>query len=254
MKDERFIAAWLTGSISKDEADSISDIDLTVVVSDAYSTGLCTRLEQVSAKTSPERHVLFSEFGAPALIHENNSNAPEGGTFTFVLYSESAIIVDWILTPHSKAIRPYQSRLLFEKIVIPVSDPPKPDDPERSKHSVAENWAFFWMMMAITIKYLVRNDGVFVTQWTENLHALVSEIERKMSGEPWKYHRGSVSQLQPSREKQIESLQRLCQKMQDLQPKVSEFINTEALLPLTEIETLLSFAINTQSEIANQKS
>jgi hypothetical protein len=253
-KDGRFIAGWLTGSYSKNEADSLSDIDLSLVVSDKYSASLCTRLEQVSARTSPERYALFSQFGKPALLHENNNNAPEGGTFTFVLYSESAVMVDWILTPQSKAIRPYQSRLLFEKIVIPVSDPPKPDDPEQSRQSVAENWAFFWMMMAITIKYLIRNDGVFVTQWIENLHALVHEIERKMNREPWKYHRGSRSQLRSTSAKQIESLQQLCQRMQNLQPKVAEFINSEAPMPLTEIETLLSFVINTQSKIANQKS
>src|SRR5436190_23326019 len=90
-QDERFVAAWLTGSISRNEADSVSDIDLTLVVSDKYSASLCTRLEQVSAQTSSDRYTLFSQFGKPALIHENNNNAPEGGTFTFVMYAESAI-------------------------------------------------------------------------------------------------------------------------------------------------------------------
>src|SRR6185503_17460922 len=76
-EDERFIAGWLTGSLSRNEADAFSDIDLRLVVSDKYSNSLCTRLEQVSAQTSPERYALFSQFGNPALIHENNNNALE---------------------------------------------------------------------------------------------------------------------------------------------------------------------------------
>ena len=93
-RDERIIAAWITGSIARNESDSLSDIDLTLVVADAYSASLCHRLEQVSAQTAPERYRLFSQFGEPALIHENNNNAPEGGTFTFVMYAELAVMID----------------------------------------------------------------------------------------------------------------------------------------------------------------
>lgn len=107
-KDERFVAGWLTGSFTRNEADSLSDIDISLVVSDKYSASFCTRLEQVSARTSPECYDLFSQFGKPALIHENNNNAPEGGTFTFVLYADSAVMVDWVLRPQDKAIRPLQ--------------------------------------------------------------------------------------------------------------------------------------------------
>src|SRR5215216_2365724 len=141
-RDERFVAAWLTGSFSRNEADFLSDIDLSLVVSDAYSPGLCMRIDQVSAQTSPERYALFSQFGTPALIHENNNNAPEGGTFTFVLYAESAAMVDWILIPLRKAKRIHPSRLLFDKVDIPVSFP-EPEEVEQSRKYVAEQWAFF---------------------------------------------------------------------------------------------------------------
>src|SRR5512143_811598 len=80
--DERFVAAWLTGSFGRNDADALSDLDLTLVVSDAYSGNLCKRNEQVSSQTTAERLDLFSQFGTPAIIHENNHNAPEGGTFT----------------------------------------------------------------------------------------------------------------------------------------------------------------------------
>lgn len=240
--DERFVAGWLTGSFSRYDEDAVSDIDINLVVSEIHSSSLCLRPTQVSAQTSPERSSLFSQFGIPALIHENNNNAPEGGTFTFILYSESAIMVDWILIPRSKASRPNQSKILFDKVDIPISNPPEPEALEQSRRSVAEIWAFFWMMTAVTIKYIIRDDSVFVTQWTENLYGLIQEIERRINGESWNYTRGSLSQLQITREKQIESIYELCEKMQELKPKVSEFIRSEPATPISEIETLLSLA------------
>lgn len=250
VKDSRFVAAWLTGSISRNEADSLSDIDLSLVVSDLNSPGLCTRLEQVSAETSSERYALFSQFGTPALIHENNNNAPNGGTFTFVMYSDSAIMTDWILIPQSTAQRPYSSRLLFDTVGIPVLSAPSAESLEQRRKSVAEQWAFFWMMAAVTIKYIVRNDGVFAAQWMEHLHAMVREIERQLNGEPRMYVRGSLTQLQTTRESQLESIRQLCQKMSKLKQRLATFTGSDPLMPLDEIETLLSFVINeSKSEV-----
>lgn len=240
-QDERFVAVWLTGSYAREEADSVSDIDLTSVVAEPYSETLCERLEQVSHQTSPERYALFSQFGSPALIHENNNNAPPGGTFTFIMYSDSAIMIDWILIPQSYAIRPYQAKLLFNKVNIPTPPAPEPDGLEESQKVVAENWAFFWMMTAITIKYVIRRDDVFVAQWVENLHRIVHEIERRIDREPWTYTR-SLSQLQTTRENQIKSIRELSQRMQALQPRVSKFLGFQPVTPLAEIERLFSLA------------
>ncbi len=165
------MAGWLTGSFGTGDANSISDIDLGLVVSDAYSSSLCARSEPVSAQTARDRYILFSQFGTPALIHENNNNAPNGGTMTFVLYANSAVMVDWVLIPQPKAKRPVQSKLLFDKFGISVSSLPHSEDLEQRKQSVAEKWAFFWMMTAVTIKYIIREDDVFVTQWTEHLYS-----------------------------------------------------------------------------------
>jgi len=242
--DKRFVAGWLTGSFGRNEADAVSDIDLSLVVSDPHSKSLCERQSQVRAGTSLERYSLFNQFGKPALIHENNNNAPEGGTMTFVLYKDSAIMVDWVLIPQSKATRPNQSNLLFDTVGIPTSPPAQLEDLEQSKKSVAENWAFFWMMAAITIKYTIREDGVFVNQWLEHLHRIKYEIERRLNGKPWKYHRGSITQLQPTRENQIESIRELCNHMLELKPKVSQFIGSEPLTPITEIESILALVDN----------
>jgi len=238
--DERFIAAWLTGSYAWKDADEVSDLDIRLVVSDPYSKGLCSRSERVSHRTNEERLALFRKFGEAALIHENNNNPPEGGTFTFVLYSGSALMVDWTLIPQANAARSFESLLLFDKANIPVSPPSGPEDLEQSRKAVAEQWAFFWMMAAITIKYIVRTDGVFVTEWLENLHRLVQEIERRIQRKPWSYTRGSLSQLQPTQQQQIESVRQLCRKMQELGVEVERFSGIVPALPVAEIETLLS--------------
>jgi Streptomycin adenylyltransferase len=244
--DERFVAAWLTGSYARNDADDVSDLDIRVVVGKPYSEILCARQAQVSPITTEERLELFRNFGEPALIHENNNNAPKGGTFTFVLYSGSALMVDWVLMPQMNAERQYQSVLLFDKGNVPVSAPSVPEDLEESKKTVAEVWAFFWMMTAITIKYIVREDLVFVQEWLEHLHGMVREIERRIERVSWEdaYRRGSTSSLQPNREKQIESLRQLCERMQELKLKVTEFTESEPLMPLAEIETLFSLTKN----------
>jgi hypothetical protein len=238
-RDERFVAGWLTGSFSRDEADFLSDIDLSLVVSEAYSPELCMWLDQVSPQTSPERYSLFSQFGEPALIHENKNNAPEGGTFTFVLYATSAMMVDWILIPRLKARRPYSSKPLFDKVGIPVLPPSEPKSLEQRINAVVEMWAFFWMT-AVTIKYVIRNDGVFAAQWLEKLSSLCNEIERQLHGEPWKYTRGSLSQLQTSTQSQGAALIKLCERMQGLRPEVAKFIGSEPQTPTSEIEQLFS--------------
>jgi len=240
--DERFAAAWLTGSYGRNDADEVSDLDLNLVVAEPHSESLCTRQVQVSHRTTAERFALFSKFGTPALIHENNNNAPEGGTFTFVLYAEFALMVDWTLIPLVKAKRPYPSQLLFDKANIPIASLPEPEELEQSKKSVVEIWAFFWMMTAITIKYIIRGDNVFVTHWLEELHGLIHEIERRINRLPRQYTRGSLSQFQPTRERQLESIRQLCNKMQALTQQVTQFIGFAPASPLAEIETLLSFA------------
>ena len=240
--DGRFVAAWLTGSYARGNADDVSDIDIHVIVGEPYREILCARQAQVSPVTTPERFELFRKFGEPALIHENNNNAPQDGTFTFVLYSGSALMVDWVLRPQMSAERPSQSILLFDKGNIPIADSSLPEPLEESKKYVAEQWAFFWMMTAITIKYIIREDLVFVQEWLEHLHGMVREIERRMQRISWldAYVRGSVSQFQPTREKQIESLRQLCSRMQELKQRVAEFVESDPLMPITEIETLFT--------------
>ena len=238
--DERFVAAWLTGSLSRNDADAVSDIDLTLVVSDSYSENLCKRAEQISQQTTNERLKLFSQFGTPAVIHENNNNAPEGGTFTFTLYAKSHLMVDWVLIPQSKALRPSQAYLLFEKFSVPIIAPlTELESLEQRIKTASERVAFFWMMMAITAKYLIRQDGVFVTQWLEVLNEILQDIERLIAGKTWEYQRGSRSVLEATSEGQKQAILKLGERMENILPELIKMGGQVSSSPISEIKALL---------------
>jgi predicted nucleotidyltransferase len=240
--DERFVAAWLMGSYSRNNADAVSDLDLNVVVSDSYSENLCRKVEQLSPQTTEERLNLFSQFGTPAIIHENNYNAPEGGTFTFTLYAKSRLMVDWILIPQSQASRPSPASLLFEKSGIPVAPPIESESDEQRVIKASERVAFFWMMMAITAKYLIRRDSVFVIQWSEELCRIVQEVERLLAGTSWEYVRGSRSVLEPTIKDQKQALFKLGEKMESLIPELKKMGGQVLPSPMGEIKALLDLA------------
>jgi predicted nucleotidyltransferase len=238
--DERFVAAWLTGSLGRGDADAVSDLDLSIAVSDAHSETLCTRPEPASAQPPQERLDLFYQFGEPAIIHENNYNAPEGGTFTFVMYRASALSVDWTLIPHTKAQRPAQSRLLFDKANIPIGPAAEAQSLEERAKQASDTIAFFWMMAAVTAKYSIRRDDVFVTCWLEELHRMTEEVERLVAGQAWQYQRGSRSRLELTRAGQRRALYRLCNRMLSLMPEVVKLGGQVCESPMPAIETLLN--------------
>jgi len=240
--DDRIIAAWLTGSFSRGEQDTLSDIDITLVIVDEHGPALCNRPKMVSAQTTKERYELFSLFGKPTLLHENNHNAPEGGTFTFVAYDQNAIMVDWILRPLTGAQRPASSRLLFTKVYIPIQTPAEFESQEQRADEAAEIMAFFWMMTAITVKYISRGDGVFVNSWLEALTKMVPEVERQITGQAWQYKRGSYTELRITPEEQITAIRLLCDRMESLKQALERLGGHVPESPMTTIEVLIRIA------------
>lgn len=53
-EDRRVVAAWLTGSLGRGNADAISDIDITIVLTDETAEILCQRPHQQSGQTTAE--------------------------------------------------------------------------------------------------------------------------------------------------------------------------------------------------------
>jgi hypothetical protein len=196
--DDRFVAAWLTGSYSRSNQDALSDIDISIVINDVHSDVLCYRSSQVSSQTTPERMEIFTRFGEIAFLHENNNNAPVGGTFTNTIYAQTALIIDWIMIPQKTAQRSSPSQLLFDRVGIPEANTIAPETLEQRAEKASELTAFFWMMMAMTVKHLVRQDAVFAITWLEELHKMLRELRRLVAGEPFRYNGGSLTSISPN--------------------------------------------------------
>jgi hypothetical protein len=250
-EEDRFVAAWLTGSFGRGDADSVSDLDLTVVVEDTFAENLCFRPHQVGASTTPERYALFSQFGQPHIIHENHHNAPENGSFTFVLYQETALAVDWVLRPNINVARPALSVLLFDKVGIAIEPPSAAENLPQRIELAAEQSAFFWMMVTVTIKYLIRRDEVYFHRFLDMLHGILWEVRRLAAGEPDRWLKGSLVKLAITRDTQIASVHQICQEMLEVMQEVEKMGGSVPVSPMSTIEILLHLA---ESDLTNTAS
>lgn len=240
--DERFAAAWLTGSFGRNDADDVSDLDLTIIVDNAFAKTLCARPYQVGAGTIEERYVLFSQFGRPHIVRDNHHNAPADGSFTFVLYKETALAVDWILRPNVNVTRPTSSVLLFDKAGIAVEPPPPVESLDQRIEMATEQVAFFWLMVTVTIKYLIRQDEVYFHRFLDMLHGILWVVRRLVAGEPDQWIKGSLVKMATTRETQITSVHQVCQEMMGVMPDVEKMGGTVPISPMSTMEILLHFA------------
>ncbi len=220
--DDRVLAAWITGSIGRSKEDAISDIDLTAVLTDESARILCDRPFQRGGQIPPERLKFFGSFGRPAIINETHNNAPPGGTFTFIQYEKTALIVDWILVPQSKAERPQDALLLFDKAGIPLQSTPEPLDTAERARIASEKTTFFWMMASVLVKYIYRQDTLLFNSWLDELHWLVYDIEGLIAGEEPFFDPKQRLPLALTAEEQKEALQGVCRRMGALEPAIVE--------------------------------
>jgi hypothetical protein len=143
-----------------------------------------------------------------------------GGSFTTVIYQESAVIVDWILIPQEQARRPDQCQLLFQKIPIPVQSSSEPESIEQRVQLASQQVAFFWFMAAVIAKYLVRRDALQFNAWLHALRQVMVEVERLVIGEPWQYLPEPPFDLALTPAAQKAALRQLCHEMLSLMPAV----------------------------------
>ena len=234
--DRRIAAAWLEGSFGRNEADRISDLDLHLAVADASSQSLCLHPKSRNAgAAAPERLALISTFGRPAVIHENHQNAPAGGSFSYVLYSTSAVMVDWVLTPLSIAARLPESLLLFEKTTLPVLAFELPLAEEQPLIDVSERIAFFWMMAAVSCKYIIRREDETVEWFFKVLQETLIEVDQLIHPLP-----GLAKKQQPA--SPAHPLLDLCSQMNTLAQEASQKGIEVTPAPLEEIHTLLNLS------------
>ncbi|GHO49154.1 nucleotidyltransferase domain-containing protein [Ktedonospora formicarum] len=217
--DERFVAAWLAGSFGRGEQDALSDLDLHVVVAEAYSETLCATPWPYGARTTEERLALFQQFGTPSVLFESHSNNTLGGTFTYVLYQESAINVDWMLIPQQLAHQEHPSLLLFEKVGIPEPPPLEPVPFQRCIEDASLTTGFFWMIAASIIPLLARHDLIGFHNGLLGLQRNVREVRAALQGELLPFQK-RPSRLYVTLEEQILALSAVCDEMEALMPQV----------------------------------
>lgn len=238
--DERFVAAWLTGSFGRGKQDDLSDIDLRVVIADAASDILCARPWPHGARTTGERLALFRQFGEPSLIYDAHENAPEGGVFTYVLYQESALNVDWILVPQATARREQETLLLFDKIGIPMEEPPAPLSVEERAEKASIAAGFFWLMTPIAIKYMLRDKDVTFQDFLEALHAALEDMKGQIAGEPVPYHGGAYAPLYLTQTERVTAIRRLCDEVLELMPTIARMGGSVPVDPMSVVNTWLA--------------
>jgi hypothetical protein len=191
-QDQRFLAAWLAGSYARGEQQWFSDLDLHVVVADAYS----------------------------AVIYEVHANNQVGGTFTYVLYQESAINVDWMLIPQSLAHQEHPSLLLFSHVALPEPPALEPPSREECAERASLQVGFFWMIAASNVQNFLLGDLVQFHTLLRWLEDSIRETRAALCGEQSHFTKASRIELSCSREKQIATLRSLCAEMESLVPQV----------------------------------
>ncbi|MDQ6661821.1 MAG: nucleotidyltransferase domain-containing protein [Chloroflexota bacterium] len=243
--DERFVAAWLTGSFGRGEQVDYSDIDIRVIVANAYSERLCARPWPHGVRITDARLALFSQFGKPLIIYEAPGNAPEGGTFTYVLYEHMAMNVDWILVPQALAKRAADTRLLFDKVGIPLALPEEPLPMEERIVTLSNTISFFWMIAASCIKYLHCHDSLYFNMLLDWLYRAVYEVTYLLEGKPIPYHKGAHACLASTQAEQITALRHICERMLELMPKAVEIGAAVPQAPMSAVETRLAMVAET---------
>jgi hypothetical protein len=238
--DERFVAAWLTGSLARGEGDDLSDLDLSIVVADAYTHRLCScNPVALTSNTSPERQALYEQFGQPLVLREDRSWLGEGSCFNHVSYRGTALVVDWVFLPQAKAQRPEQSRILFDKVGIPVMPHGPGESLEERRVSASRDVGFFWLMMTVTLKYVLRHDTMAFYGTISALYWAIQNVKKHIVGESWHYQRIDYP-LVSTMQEQVTLVRQLCQEMLALMPEVVQLGGSVPGDPMSVIEVWLS--------------
>ena len=169
------VAAWVSGSLARGEADDWSDIDLHLAVADEQ----CAALNE-------HRRAFVATFGEPLLVQEAPQNAPPGGSFLLVLYRATAapLEVDWLWQPASSASIPEHAQVLFDRVGLPRS-------PSVLRLSAAEIAArislgttFFWAMAFIATKKILRRQPAAAFDLLRMIGHAQANVQMLLRGEP----------------------------------------------------------------------
>lgn len=241
--DERIAAAWLSGSFGRGEETWLSDLDLHVVVSDAFSASLCATPWREAAKTTAERLALFSQFGTPGVIFERMEHAGQAGSvLTNVVYQESAQSVDWLLIPQAIAHLETDSLLLFDKVGLPEPPTPDPEPLEQRVERASLHVGFFWILAGGGARALAgRRFPLFVSYLIE-LERALQGVKAALRGERAAYVKSTSRQMSMTFASCAAVLREICDEMEGLMPQVVQLGGYVPASPRAIVETRLALA------------
>lgn len=242
-EDERIVAAWLSGSFGRGEETWLSDLDLHVVVSDAFSASLCATPWREAAKTTAERLALFSQFGTPGVIFERLEHASQDGSIlTNVIYQESAQSVDWLLIPQAIAHRETDSLLLFDKVGLPEPPAPEPEPFEQRVERASLHVGFFWILAGGGARALVGSRFPLFVSYLIELERALQGVKAALRGEHAAYVKSTNRQMFMTYAACAAILREFCDEMEGLMPQVVQLGGYVPASPRAIIELRLALA------------
>ncbi len=235
MSDERIVAAWLYGSLGRDDADEWSDIDLWLVVADDHLAAI-----------AGSRSMYVAHLGEPLLIVDAPQNAPPGGAFLSVVYPGQGgpQHVDWTWQPQSFARLPSGIRLLFDRAGIPPVPLTATDTAEGRLQEARKQVAFFWMMVPIVAKSIVRRRPWEAINLLVILVDTASQLKWLTGKQPVRQRYTTMADTPPPVEpaEQLDFLSRVADEMESLEAEADDLTGAVPTEARRQIRCLLSMA------------
>lgn len=235
MDDARVVAAWLFGSLGREDADELSDIDLRVIVADDSRDAIEAMCREYVAR-----------LGTPLLVEEAPRNAPAGGAYLLVCYDSPAGLqyVDWTWQPQSHARIPPDARVLFDRAgILPVS-PPEPVPAGERAARVTERVIFFWAMSPIAAKFVARRQRRAALAMIEMIERVLHEVQwlvgTRADAPGFKDYRTDPPPVEPA--EQLAAVRALAHEMESLAPRIiasGAAIPTEAIAEIDRFFALV---------------
>ncbi|CAA9583926.1 MAG: hypothetical protein AVDCRST_MAG19-4424 [uncultured Thermomicrobiales bacterium] len=167
-RDERVVAAWLSGSLGRGTADAWSDVDVWVVVADAEAANV---IEALPAFVAAVAH--------PVLVLEAPANAPPGGGYLLALYQgeTGAHQIDWYWVPRSTARVPAGARVLFDRLGLLPEPAAAPFAEGERAAALTHAGADFWIAVLLAGKAVARRRPWAATRMIGWAAAALAEVE-----------------------------------------------------------------------------
>lgn len=235
--DERFAAAWLSGSYARGEQDDLSDLDIRIVVADKYADQICTvQWESARPQASEVLLALGRQFGEPGIVWESSSWVGEGSSFTLTHYRGTGLHIDWVFVPQATARLEREATILFDKTGTLSERLPEPESLEQRAIAASDRAGSFWMIAASSVKYLLRGDLAYFHMLLNWLRNTLYEVQTVIEEKPRRYE----LTLALTRVEQIAVLRELCQRMQALMAEAEHMDGDVLDTPMEVIEKLLA--------------